>query len=183
MTRPIRVAVVEEHDIFRRGLLTCLAEDPALIVASPADDGVSHESADVAVVSSAAARRHRFSCPLVVCAVNRDEPRTLAAGNVVAGVLQRSSLTEEQLQATVRAAAAGLRVNAEAYGDPDGQELDQRSLRVVELLAEGRSTREIADDMSYSERTIKKHIQDLERRLRARSRAQVVAHAIRQGLI
>jgi DNA-binding NarL/FixJ family response regulator len=183
VTRPIRVAVVEEHDIFRRGLLTCLAEDPGLVVSSASEEGVAPQGADVAVVSSAAARRHRFFCPLVVCAVDRDQPRTLAAGNVVAGVLQRSSLTEEQLQATVRAAAAGLRVNAEAYGDPEGQGLDERSLRVVELLAQGRSTREIADDMSYSERTIKKHIQDLERRLRARSRAQVVAHAIRQGLI
>jgi DNA-binding NarL/FixJ family response regulator len=93
-------------------------------------------------------------------------------------------MTEAQLHATVRAAAAGLRVNADAYaggGRPD--RIDGRSRRVLELLAEGNSTREIAHDLSYSERTIKKLIRELEALLHARSRAQVVAHAIRQGLI
>jgi DNA-binding CsgD family transcriptional regulator len=51
------------------------------------------------------------------------------------------------------------------------------------LIANGHSTREIADRMSYSERTIKKLITGLEERLNARSRAHVVALAIRRGLI
>ena len=50
-------------------------------------------------------------------------------------------------------------------------------------MAEGRTTREIADDMSYSEQTIKKLITALEGRLHARSRAHMVALALRQGLI
>jgi DNA-binding CsgD family transcriptional regulator len=37
--------------------------------------------------------------------------------------------------------------------------------------------------MSYSERTIKKLITSLETQMNARSRAQLVAHAIRRGLI
>jgi DNA-binding NarL/FixJ family response regulator len=189
----IRVAVVEEHEIFRRGLVTCLAEDPAFVVVTGRDvlgqRGLEHAEdpevttpdADVAVVSATAAGRRRFECPLVLCVAHHNQPRHVAAGNFVASVLYWASLTEVQLHATVRAAAAGLRINAERYTRPDG--LDDRALRVLRLLADGRSTHEIACDMSYSERTIKAQIQYLERRLRAHNRAQVVAHAIRQGLI
>ena len=53
----------------------------------------------------------------------------------------------------------------------------------MKLLAEGLSTREMAVRMNYSERTIKKLITGLQDRLAARSRAQIVARAIRTGLI
>ena len=55
--------------------------------------------------------------------------------------------------------------------------------RVLELMADGCSTREIAVRMSYSERTIKKVITNLHCSLAARNRAQVVAQAIRRGLL
>jgi DNA-binding NarL/FixJ family response regulator len=180
----IRVGVVEEVEIFRRGLVACLTEDPQVEVGGTAAEPPLAESSDVAVVSAGAASSHHFSCPIVVCCGDRDEPRAAAATNDVAGVLVRGTMTEAQLHATVRAAAAGLRVNAEAYASnaaPNG--VEPRSVRVLELLAEGRNTREIADEMSYSERTIKKLIHELERLLDARSRAQAVALAIRHGLI
>jgi DNA-binding NarL/FixJ family response regulator len=181
---PIAVSVVEEVEIFRRGLVACLAEDPQVEVGAAESSPPLPESPDVAVVSAEAAASHHFECPIVVCRGERDEPGPVAATNDVAGVLVRGTMTEAQLHATVRAAAAGLRVNADGYAShaaPNG--IEPRSVRVLELLAEGRSTREIADEMSYSERTIKKLIHELERLLDARSRAQAVALAIRHGLI
>jgi DNA-binding NarL/FixJ family response regulator len=97
-------------------------------------------------------------------------------------VLHRASLTASQLRATVHAAAAGLRVHARLVHDTHDA-LDPRSVRVLQLIAEGYSTREIATRMSYSERTIKKLITQLQDRLQTRTRAQIVAHAIRRGLI
>ncbi|MFN2468483.1 MAG: LuxR C-terminal-related transcriptional regulator [Gaiellaceae bacterium] len=161
MTPAIRVAVIEELEIFRRGLVSCLAEEGDLVVTVATDDAPLPGPADIAVVSAAAARRHRFECPIVVCSAEREGPRRVAAGNVVTGVLHRGTMTEAQLRATVRAAAAGLRVNADAYGDPDADAHDPRAVRILELLADGHTTREIADDLSYSERTIKKRIQEL----------------------
>ena len=79
--------------------------------------------------------------------------------------------------------AAGLHVTPNLESGNHHDELDPRSLRLVELVAEGRTTREIAHDMSYSEQTIKKLITALEGRLHARSRAHMVALALRQGLI
>jgi DNA-binding NarL/FixJ family response regulator len=92
-------------------------------------------------------------------------------------------VTVAQLHATIQAAATGLLVRPNREYNNHRDVLDPRSLRLVELVAEGRSTREIADDMSYSEQTIKKLVTSLESRLQARSRAHMVALAIRRGLI
>jgi DNA-binding NarL/FixJ family response regulator len=179
--RQIRVAVFEEHELLRHGLVACLGEDPDLAVIVAAADGSFDPGAELAVVSSDAAKRYRFECPIVVCSDHRDGPRSVADGNSVAGVLHRESVTVAQLHATVKAAAAGLRVSPSLRTNQD--RLDSRSIRLVELVAEGHSTREIAHSLSYSEQTIKKLINSLEGRLGARSRAQLVALAIRRGLI
>lgn len=183
-TKQIRVGVVEEVEIFRRGLVACLAEDPSLDVRTAVGAPPLPEAVDVAVVSTAAAADHRFACPVVVCGGDRDEPHWTGAINDVAGVLIRSTMTVAQLHATVHATAAGLRVNADVSTDGAvAGAIGARAVRVLELLAQGWSTREIADEMSYSERTIKKLIHESEHLLEARSRAQVVALAIRHGLI
>jgi DNA-binding NarL/FixJ family response regulator len=182
MPRPIRVQVVEEHELFRRGIVASLSERSEFVLCEPEEEATRAARADVAVVCDAAIARHRFECPLVVCtaesAARRQHP-----GNVVAGVLIRATMTEAQLHATVRAVAAGLRVNMETYDSAAARTIDGRAVRVAELLARGYTTQEIARDLSYSDRTVKKVIKQLEGVLHARSRAQIVAHAIRQGMI
>jgi DNA-binding NarL/FixJ family response regulator len=177
------VAVVEDHEILRHGLVACLIREPGIEVTVPSGDEPLAEHVDIAVVSSQAASRKRFPCPIVVCSDDPDGPRNVAEGNNVVGLVHRESVTVPQLHATIRAAAAGLRVRPNVESTKHDAELDPRSLRLVELIAEGHSTREIADDMSYSEQTIKKLITTVEGRLEARSRAHMVAVAIRRGLI
>jgi DNA-binding NarL/FixJ family response regulator len=61
--------------------------------------------------------------------------------------------------------------------------LTERERTVLQLLADGLSTREVALKLCYSERTIKTVIQDLTMRLQLRNRTQAVAYALRQGWI
>jgi DNA-binding NarL/FixJ family response regulator len=180
--RPTRVAVIEQDTILRYGLVACLAEDERLEVTDATPETLDQQNVDIAVVSSASSRNHRFGCPIIIYGDVAQGPRGVAGGNVVAGVLSRGSLTVAQLHATVHAAVAGLRVNSDADSETIAP-MDARDLQLVELIADGYSTREIADRMSYSERTIKKLITDLSDRLHARSRPQIVAQAIRRGLI
>ena len=63
------------------------------------------------------------------------------------------------------------------------QIIEGRELEVLRLLAQGAGTREIAQSLSYSERTVKTLIQEIGRELGARSRAQAVAEGIRLGII
>ena len=54
---------------------------------------------------------------------------------------------------------------------------------MLRLLAEGASTRDIAERMNYSERTVKNIVHGLLVKLRGRTRAQAVAVAARRGVI
>jgi len=169
----IRVGIADEHEMFALGLKTCLAGSALVQVSPVVDDDV-----DVVIVSPKLAEERRFSCPLVVCG---DLPKRLAPGNEVMAVLGRASLTAEQLLASIHAAAAGLRV----VNSDDGisPRLAGRGLEVLALLATGADTREIAEQLGYSDRTIKSVIRDVQLRLGAKNRVQAVAEGIRQGLI
>ena len=61
--------------------------------------------------------------------------------------------------------------------------LTDRENTVLRLVADGLSTREIASQLAYSERTIKTVMQDLTTRLYLRNRAHAVAYAVRNGWI
>ncbi len=61
--------------------------------------------------------------------------------------------------------------------------LTRRERQVLELIAAGLSTREVAAQLSYSERTIKNVLQELTIRLQVRNRTQAVACAVRNGWI
>lgn len=59
----------------------------------------------------------------------------------------------------------------------------RRERQVLALLAEGHSTREVAQRLAYSERTIKNVLQEFTTRLQLRNRTQAVAYAVRRGWI
>ena len=177
----MRVAIVEEHEIFRRGVASALADHDALTVVYAGFPGPDPAEADVVVASPAGQASVGADCRVVVCVdAGRHRPPDIR-GNVYA-VLPRAQLTPEQLVAAVFAAGQGFRLTTTTSAAP-ASPLDARKRAVLELLAEGARTRDISDALGYSERTIKAVIQDLEHHLGARSRAQAVALGIRQGLI
>jgi DNA-binding NarL/FixJ family response regulator len=179
-----RVAVVDEQEIFRRGVVASLGDDPLLEVVFQASAGSPGAPVDVAVTSAQAATVERFECPVVVC-IAASEPKAWSDRediNVLA-VVHRTSITAEELAATVRAAAIGLRVNPDDDDPELLRGLDCRRREVLRLLSEGADTQDISRSLCYSERTIKSLIQDIERRLSAQTRAQAVAEGIRHGLI
>ncbi len=169
----ITVGIVDEHEMFALGIRTCLAESPLVRVAPVIDEDV-----DVVIVSPRVAEERKFAAPLVICG---DPPKRVAPGNEIMAVLGRASLTADHLLASIHAAAAGLRVvHQEQAGTP---RLAGRGLEVLSLLAAGADTKEIAEQLGYSDRTIKSVIRDVQHRLGVKNRVQAVAEGIRQGLI
>jgi DNA-binding CsgD family transcriptional regulator len=176
---PIDVAVFDEQEIFRRGVVACLGADSLLRVVADASSA-SPVVADVAVVSVAVAAATRIGCALVVCGGWDALDPSFAPADDVCAILPRSSVNSDQLVSAVRAAAVGLHVQGPA---PMAGVLDQRSVEVLQLLADGAATREISERMGYSERTIKGIIRDIHVGLGARSRAHAVATTLRERLI
>lgn len=66
---------------------------------------------------------------------------------------------------------------------PAPEELTPREFDVLELVAEGETNGEIAERLAVSENTVKFHMKNILQKLQASNRAEVVAYALRSGLI
>jgi DNA-binding CsgD family transcriptional regulator len=75
-----------------------------------------------------------------------------------------------------------LTAEPEAAPRPPSRGLSRRELEVLALIADGCSTREIARTLWVTEETVKTHVRRMLVRLDARTRAQAVAIAFREGL-
>ena len=75
------------------------------------------------------------------------------------------------------------RPGAGACARPGPGGLSDREIDVLRLLADGQDTAQIAARLRYSERTIKKILQDLTTRLQLRNRTHAVSYALRIGAI
>ena len=117
------------------------------------------------------------------------------------GLMRRNETTADRLVATIVAAAANdgtvppdllgrllTQVGALQRGvlAPRGLSftgLASREIEVLRLVADGCDTSEIADQLAYSERTVKNVLHDVTTRLQLRNRSHAVAYALREGLI
>ena len=137
---------------------------------------------------------------VLVCTSDCAEDSVLAAMQAGAiGILRKDTLTMEGLAAAVQAAASGagvvtpellgglVRSAAGAANGHNGRAhhatLTDREQQVLALIAAGHPTREVAQQLCYSERTVKNVLHDVVTKLNARSRSQAVAFAVREGLI
>jgi two-component system NarL family response regulator len=73
----------------------------------------------------------------------------------------------------------------EQAGDPvAGEEgLSPRQIQVLTLVARGETYRQVANTIGISERTVKYHMAEILARLHMENRAQVIAYAVRTGLV
>lgn len=94
--------------------------------------------------------------------------------------------TARRIVEAVRGVARGERPPAPSRGrgaGAGGGVLSPQQLRVLTLIAEGTTNREIAAALGLSPHTVKDHVAELVRRLEVRNRAQAVQQGQRLGLI
>jgi DNA-binding NarL/FixJ family response regulator len=103
-----------------------------------------------------------------------------AIGSGVGGTLSREQLTPDTLLAAV-SSVTPIRQRDRAAAPSGG--FAPREQMVLSLVAAGLSNREIAERLSYSERTIKTILHDIVIRLGVKSRSQAVAMAVRERII
>ena len=193
--------------ISQAGIVTQLRARPEILVVN----GSTESEATVGIVLAdeiedgvvQLIRKLQQSACRTVLVLNRvGDSGILAAVEAGAfALVRRSEATPETLLEAVRSAAAGeATLPPDLLGrllnrvgqlqrhvlTPQGLDLNgltRREVVVLKLVAEGLSTREIARQISYSERTIKNIIHDVTTKLRLRNRSHAVAYAMREGLI
>jgi DNA-binding NarL/FixJ family response regulator len=203
--RPVRVWVDDENEIFRLGLSACLSS-PGFVVAGESRALVPSPDltrTDVLVFDLGGGRLGEVvrltsggGTRLLGIAASATDPLLIDAVEAgVAGVLVRSDVTPAAFLHCLRSVARGHgSVPASALasllagpgtgrrGTASGH-LTGRELDVLRLLSSGQNTREIAEGLSYSEKTVKNIVHDLLVRMNCRNRAQAVALATQRGLI
>jgi DNA-binding NarL/FixJ family response regulator len=205
----LKLFVLDPHTIYRRGLAACLElmsevdsvahaasvrdawEDPALFTA----DLLILDTAAPGAREFIGAAREATNAPVLVCSSDCDDAAVVAAMQAGAvGFLRKDTLTADSLAAAIGAAASGSGVVTPELlgrlvsGLPAGARtatarLTNREQQVLALIAAGHPTREVALELSYSERTVKNVLHDVVTKLNVRSRSQAVAFAVREGLI
>jgi DNA-binding NarL/FixJ family response regulator len=178
--RTHRLAVIDEHELFRRGVLGVLDEDPTIDIVHESGIGPVPGQTDVIITSPGALPTAEVDCPVLVCWGPSDPPPSNQRDRSLAFV-ERDRVSCDELLAAVRALGAGLRLE-QCNGAGRGT-LNLRHRHILQLLAEGVDTRGIAESLFYSERSVKGMIRQIEEQLCARNRAQAVAKSIRLGLI
>jgi DNA-binding NarL/FixJ family response regulator len=177
----VKFFVVDPHAMYRRGLVAFLESLPAVesvgdagsIRAAWADDRLLR--ADLVIVDPAGEPCDDLiaELPAPVMVYSSDCAEVLGAMQAgAAGYVSKDRLEPEMLGAAVAAAAS-----------VPGTSLTEREQRVLALIAAGHQTREVAQQLCYSERTVKNVLHDVVTKLHARSRSQAVACAVREGLI
>lgn len=207
-----RIILVDDHQLLRAGLRTLLSKERDLEIVAEASDGreavklVAKHSPDVVVMDIGmpnlngieATRQIREIAPRTrVVALSMHSGAQFVSRMLEAGAsayLLKDSAHEELLHA-VRAVTAG-----QVYLSPAitgvvvddyvrragtttaGPVLTTREREVAQLLAEGRSTKEIAGQLSVSVKTIETHRQHIMEKLKIGSIAELTKYAIREGL-
>jgi DNA-binding NarL/FixJ family response regulator len=168
--------------------------DVVLVLTSVVTDSLLAVMAEIA--ESAV---NREQCMVLVAGPMRERQLARAVGCGVVSILPRRDATPRLITRAVVASHCGgamlpetvtrwlvdesrmLRQNLLTTQGLKPGGLTLREVDVLKLLAEGEDTARIAERLRYSERTIKKIIQDLLTRLNLRNRAHAVSYALRVG--
>ena len=190
-----RIAVVDDHPVFREGTAALLAREPdfdvvalgaspddALAIASAADapdvlllDVRLGDDSGLRVLESLARR----TAVVIVTAYDYPEYARAALDAGAAGFVVKGAAMAE-LVSTIRMAAAG----ALAFGRRPAEttmRLSAREVDVVRLVTDGLSNDEIGQRLGITTKAVEGHLGRVFARTGARSRTELAVRAVREG--
>ena len=204
----IRVAVADDHPMFRAGVVMSLREESGIDVVGEASDATTalalarSELPDVMILDIAmpgdgleAARQIAAACPatrIVMLTVSEDEDDLLAAVKAGASAYVLKGAGSSDLANVIRSVNAGEVYVAPALAWGMLRELQlprtspydaltDREREVLELVAEGLSNQEAGERLGLAEKTIKHYMTNILGKLHVRSRVEAALLVAREG--
>ena len=209
-TDPIRVMLVDDHTMVRRGLATFLMAFDDMELAGEAESGqqalelCAEANPDVILMDmmmpdmdgATATRTLRQQNPQIqVLALTSFKELELIKNALDAGAIGYllKDVSAEELAQAIRSAYAGRgtlspeigQVLVQAANQPPepGLDLTPREREVLVLLVEGLNNRQIAGQLNVSPSTIKSHVSNILTKFGVASRTEAVTLALRHGLV
>jgi NarL family two-component system response regulator LiaR len=211
MPDTIRIVLVEDHHIVRRGLHSFLESFPDLVIvgeAASAEEAlqqIENWLPDVVIMDLLlpggmdgveATRQVRTLSPhtqVIALTSTTNDARAIAALRAGALSYVRKGSDPTTLLTALRAAAHGQAVLDPAIADAvlqeltsqkkAGQGLSEREQEVLRLLALGYMNKQIAEKLVIGEETVKTHVGNILAKLHLNHRMQATIYALKQGLI
>jgi DNA-binding NarL/FixJ family response regulator len=208
---PIRVVLIDDHDLVREGLRSVLSQQDDIEVvgeaatASAAVDVVVDTRPDLVLLDlrlgeadgTTVARDLRnkgVEAKILVLSIHDTSRHLRAALAAGADGYLLKSVSGGALAEGIRKAVAGETVIGQEFvpklledaargGDPRRTDITAREHETLELVSQGLANREIAERLGISTRTAQKHIENLFKKLDVHDRTELVAHAFRRGLL
>jgi two-component system NarL family response regulator len=207
MSQPttIRVLIVDDHAIIRRGLATIINRDPEMTVVAQAEDGQQaidlfrEHQPDVTLMDLRMPQVTGVEAITTICAefksariivlttYDRDEDIHCGLQAGAKGYLLKDAKPNELLNA-IRTVHRGQQyippdVGAKLVQRMSNPELSERELAVLRLVAQGMSNLGIATALSISESTVKSYLNRILSKLGVNERTQAVIIAVKRGIV
>jgi two-component system response regulator NreC len=206
---PIRIILADDHTIVRQGIKSLLEREGLQVVAEAADgrEAIRHAEAfapDVVVMDIGmptlngmeAARELARCCPKVkpILLTQHDEPQYVSAALKagVKGYVLKSQISAELIHAIQQVLRGQVYLSPGISGavmaayhskSQPADPLTSRERQVLQLIAEGKSTKDVAALLGVSVKTAESHRSRLMQKLDIHETASLVRYAVKHGLV
>ena len=211
----IKVAIADDHALFRAGVRTALSAKKDVELIAEADNGMQllnllrHIEPDIILLdiqmpimdgiqTLPEIRKLRPEAKVIILSMHNDHSMISKLMEIGANsYLTKNSDSETIYQAiktcyeqefffnelTNKALLTGLRTKRTDISGPQDVNLSEKEVRVLKLMCEEKTTKEIADIVEISPRTVEAIRDKLKTKTGAKSMAGLVMYAVKNGII
>jgi DNA-binding NarL/FixJ family response regulator len=202
---PIRIMIVDDHPLLRTGIAGLISDEPDMVLVAEAENGraavelFARHHPDVTLMdvqmpemdglsALEAIRSHDPHARIVVLTTYPGDAqvvRALKAG--ASGYLLKSTLRKELLS-TIRSVYAGRKalspeVTYEVAEHVGEAPLSPTEVRVLQMIADGNSNKDIAAHLNVTEEAVKGQVRNILSKLGANDRTHAAVLGIKRGII
>ena len=207
----IRIIIVDDHPIVRRGLTQILHEEPDVKVVGEAESAQAAFKIirtidcdavvlDISLPGASGVEilkqlKHEYKkLPVLILSVHAEEQyavRVMRAG--ASGYLTKESAPAELIKAIRKIISGGkyissslaerLMMDIDSSGKPRHEKLSDREFEIMRMIAQGKAIKTIGEELCLSEKTVSTYRSRLLEKMNMHTNAELINYALKNKLI